>query len=161
VEVRKARAADAEAAAAIYNEGMAERVATFETRPQTAAEFERRIGSDRYPFLVADSDGRVVGFASASSYSDFEPYAGVAEFAVYVSSGSRGQGVGRQLVEALAAAAREAGFHKLIGKVFTTNDPSIRLLARCGFREVGVHLRHGQLDGDWRDVLLVERSLSG
>lgn len=161
MDVRHARAADAEAAAAIYNEAITERVATFETQPQTAADFERRIASDEYPFIVAELDGKVVGYAALSRYSDFHPYAGVAECSVYVASPARRGGVGQALLDAIGAEAGRSGFYKLIGKIFTTNATSARLLARCGFREVGVHLRHGQLDGDWRDVLLVERSLPG
>jgi phosphinothricin acetyltransferase len=62
-------------------------------------------------------------------------------------------------VNALAAAARERGYWKLIAKVFPANEGSIALLHRCGYRDVGLHLRHGELDGEWRDVLLLERSL--
>jgi phosphinothricin acetyltransferase len=63
------------------------------------------------------------------------------------------------LLEQLAATASERGLHKLTGKVFTTNAASIELVRACGWREVGVHLRHGRLDGEWRDVLVVERLL--
>jgi L-amino acid N-acyltransferase YncA len=78
---------------------------------------------------------------------------------LYVTAQERGRGVGTRLLNALAAAAEEAGFTKLIGKLFTGNERSAALVRRCGFREVGVHVRHGRLDGEWRDVLLVERPL--
>ena len=157
MEVRQAQIADVEAATEIYNEGIAERVATFKTSPQTPDAFRERIEEGRFPLLVAIDGDRVVGFVATSPYSEFPPYAGIAEFAVYVSSSVRRAGVGRALMEGLFAAAAEAGFYKLIGKVFTSNAPSIALLRDLGFREVGVHERHGRLEGEWKDVVLLER----
>ena len=148
-----------EAATAIYNEGIAERTATFKTEPQSPEVFQRALDEGKHPFVVAEHHGRVVGFAATSADSEFPPYAGVLAFAVYVTRAARRQGVGAELVEGLAEVARERGFYKLIGKIFTSNDASIRLLKRCGFREVGVHHRHGRLEGEWRDVLLAERWL--
>ncbi len=71
----------------------------------------------------------------------------------------RGRGLSTALTEALASTAEDSGFHKLVGKVFTDNTASVRLVERCGFRSVGLHRRHGQLDGEWRDVLVVEHLL--
>lgn len=157
--IRQARAEDAEAATAIYNEGIEERVATFQTSPQESERFREQIEAGRFPFLVAVDGNQVVGFIATSSYSDVPAYAGIAEFAVYVARDARRSGIGRTLLESLADNAREAGFYKLIGKVFTSNAPSIALLKECGFREVGVHERHGRLDGEWKDVALLERLL--
>jgi phosphinothricin acetyltransferase len=75
---------------------------------------------------------------------------------MYVASAARRRGIGRRLLEELAGAAERAGFYKLTGKIFTTNRPSVELLKRCGYREVGVHRRHGTLDSEWKDVLVVE-----
>lgn len=151
---------DAEAVAEIYNEGIRGRGATFQTNERSAADVEAWVADHaRYPVIVADDDGSVVGWARASSYSDFAAYAGVGELAIYVAEAAQGRGVGRDLVEALADASRERGYWKLIAKVFPTNESSIALLHRCGYRDVGLHLRHGRLDGEWRDVLLLERSL--
>src|SRR3954470_13504479 len=157
--VRAARDDDAAAIAAIYNQGIAEREATFETAPRSAADVAPLIGDPGQPLLVAEEDGRVAGWASVRRTSDRCVYAGLGEYTVYLDAAARGRGVGRTLLEALAAAAREAGYYKLIGKLFTSNAASIALARRCGFREVGVHRRHGRLDGVWRDVLVVERSL--
>jgi phosphinothricin acetyltransferase len=88
-----------------------------------------------------------------------ECYAGIAEASVYVDARARGRGIGTALTEALVAAAEDRGFHKVVGKLFTDNLPSIRLVEGCGFDSVGLHRRHGQLDGGWRDVLVVERLL--
>jgi phosphinothricin acetyltransferase len=157
--VRAARADDAAAIAGIYNVGIRERTSTLETRERAPEEVAERIGSDRYPFLVAELDGRVVGWAAASEYSGREVYAGVAECSVYVDPDARGRGVGTALLEALAVEAERRGLYKLTGKLFTTNEASTRLMRRGGFRVVGTHERHGRLDGEWRDVVLVERSL--
>jgi phosphinothricin acetyltransferase len=62
-------------------------------------------------------------------------------------------------MEAVASAAQERGYYKLVGKIFTSNAPSLALVANCGWREVGVHRRHGRLDGEWKDVVVVERLL--
>ena len=159
MEIRAARADDAAAIADIYNVGIRERTSTLETREREPAEIAARLGSDRHPFLVAELDGRVAGWAAASEYSGRDVYAGVAECSVYVDPVLRGRGVGAALLEALANECARRGLHKLIGKLFATNEPSIRLMERGGFRVVGTHVRHGLLDGEWRDVILVERSL--
>jgi phosphinothricin acetyltransferase len=157
--VREATLGDAGALAAIYNEAIAERVATFETEPQGSGVFAKWIEDERLPLLVAESGGRPIGWAGLAPYSDRSWYTGIGEFSVYVDGRARGRGAGAALVEELAGAAERSGFHKLIGKLFTDNAASIRLLERCAFSAVGVHRRHGRLDGRWRDVLLVERLL--
>jgi L-amino acid N-acyltransferase YncA len=155
VTVRPARTEDGPAWAAIYNQGIEERQATFETRLRTAEELSVQIART----IVAERDGRVVGWASISPYSTREAYAGVGEFSIYVDRGARGSGVGRRLLEDLCHHAEELGFHKLTSKVFPANDASLALMRRCGFRDVGVHRRHARLDGEWRDVVVVERLL--
>jgi L-amino acid N-acyltransferase YncA len=160
VLIRAARASDAGSIAEIYNIGIRERTSTLETREREPGEIAERIGMERYPFLVAELDGQVAGWAAASEYSGRDVYAGVAECSVYVNPELRGRGLGSALLEALADEAARRGFHKLIGKLFATNEASMRLMARGGFRIVGTHLRHGRLDGEWRDVILVERSLA-
>jgi phosphinothricin acetyltransferase len=152
--IRRATTADEEAIAAIYNQGIAERQSTFETEPRQPGDLSAAL------VLVAERDGRVVGWAAVSAYSDRCVYAGVGEYTIYLDRAARGAGLGRALLEALADAAQDAGYYKLVGKLFTTNEASIALARRCGFRQVGVHKRHGRLDDDWRDVLVVERSLA-
>jgi L-amino acid N-acyltransferase YncA len=106
---------------------------------------------------VAERGGRVVAWAAASPYCDrHHYYDGVREATLYVDRGARREGVGRALTEALARAAADRSLHKLTGKIFTTNEASIELVRACGWREVGVHYRHGQLDGEWKDVLVTE-----
>jgi L-amino acid N-acyltransferase YncA len=157
--VRGATAGDAEAICAIFNTAIVERRSTFETTLRSAADFEARVDDARLPLLVGASEERVLSWAGLTPYSSRECYAGIGEASVYVDDGARGRGTGTALTEALAGAAQERGFHKLIGKLFTDNAASIRLVERCGFDSVGLHRRHGKLDGAWRDVLVVERLL--
>ena len=105
--------------------------------------------------LVGERAGRVVGWARVAP-SPRACYSGVVEGSVYVLARERGQGLGSALVDALCVEAERAGFHKIVGRLFADNESSRRLVAKHEFREVGTHLRHGRLDGDWRDVLVVE-----
>lgn len=158
MDIRPARKGDAESVALIWNQGIEERVATFETAPRTAADVEPAIGA-ALPFLVAEAGGRVVAWAKLSEYSDRCVYDGVAEVSVYVDRDARGRAVGRALVDAICAAAEERGLWKVVGLLFPENAGSVALFESAGFRRVGLFERHGLLDGEWRDVLVVERSL--
>jgi phosphinothricin acetyltransferase len=158
--IRPATTADCEAVAAIYNEGIEERTATFETKLSSAADVRKWLrAGERLPLLVAEDDGVVVGWARILGYSDVRAYAGVGEVSIYVTAAARGRGTGRALLEGVQDVARELGYWKLIGKLFADNAASARLMHGRGWRDVGTHLRHAQLDGEWRDVLLVERAL--
>jgi phosphinothricin acetyltransferase len=158
VSVRLARAADGAPVAEIYNQGIAERGATFETEPRVAADLARRIGGDpRFPVLVAEEAGVILGWASIASYRDRRCYAGIGEFSVYVHRNARGRGVGRALLDRLVVEARRRGYWKLLSRVFPSNAGSLALCRSAGFREVGTYEKHGCLDGQWRDVVIVER----
>jgi L-amino acid N-acyltransferase YncA len=156
--LRPAVPADAPALTAIYNEGIAEREATFETRPREPGEVAAWI-AEGLPFLVAEGNGAIAGFARVSAYSDRCVYDGVGEHGVYVASAARGQGVGRALLLGLCDAAERSGYYKLTSRVFTSNEASRAVHRAAGFEEVGVQRRHGRLDGEWRDCVLVERLL--
>ncbi len=158
MHTRPATLADAEAIATIYNDGIADRIATFETRPRAAEDVRAWFGG-RYPVVVVEEGETLLAFASTSSYSPRECYAGIAEFSVYVARAARGRGAGRAAMLALIAAAEAAGFWKLVSRVFVENGASRALLLSVGFREVGVHQHHARLDGIWRDVVVVERLL--
>lgn len=159
--VRLATADDAEAIARIHNEGIADRIATFETEPRTPAQVASALADkgDRYPTVVVERDGQVVAWASAGPYRDRPAYAGVAEHSVYVARTARGTGAGGAALEALCRAYAERGFWKIVSRIFPENTASLKLHERCGFREVGVYRRHGQLDGRWLDCVIVERLL--
>lgn len=149
---------DCAAIAAIYNAGIAERRSTFETRPRTPEDIAGWLGG-RHPVMVVEDSGRVVAFASSGAYSPRACYAGVADFSIYVAPEARGQGAGRLAIHALLEACEAAGFHKLTSRVFATNTRSRAMLARLGFREVGLHEKHAPLDGVWQDIVVVEKLL--
>jgi phosphinothricin acetyltransferase len=161
LNVRLAAARDAEAITRIYNEGIADRIATFETEPRTAAQLASTLAEkgDRYPTVVVERGGEVVAWASAGAYRSRPAYAGVAEHSVYVARAARGTGAGRAALEALCRVYAERGFWKLVSRIFPENTASLALHERCGFRVVGVYRRHGKLEGVWRDCVIVERLL--
>ena len=162
VVVRAATVDDAAAIARIYNQGIEDRVATFETELRTATQIAGILEhyAQSHPAVVGVRDDQVIGFAWTSTYRARPCYAGVGEFSVYVARASRGSGAGHALIEGLAEACRQRGFWKLVSRIFPENMASRALCAATGFREVGVYVRHGQLDGVWRDVVIVERLLA-
>lgn len=140
---------------AIFAEGIATGHATFETEvPEWAAWDAGHLLSPR---LVARSEGSIAGWAALSPVSRRRCYAGVAEVSIYVAGRARGRGVGRALLEALAAAADGAGLWTLQAVMFPENPASVALHRRAGFRLVGRRERIGRLNGAWRDTLLLER----
>ena len=156
MRARQATLNDADAISGIYNEGIADRTATFETRARTAEEV-RAWFDGTHPIVVVEEDGVVAAFASTSSYRNRECYAGIAEASVYVAKAWRGRGAGRMALAALIESAERAGYWKLVSRVFPENQASRRLIQSLGFREVGTYEKHGKLDGVWRDVIIVER----
>jgi L-amino acid N-acyltransferase YncA len=153
---RAAALRDADAIARIYNEGIEDRVATFETRFRSADDV-RAWFDGVHPMVVVEEGDSIVAFAATFPYRPRDCYAGIAETSVYVSRANRGRGAGRIALEALIHAAQEAGFWKLLSRIFPENVASLGLVRKLGFREVGVYEKHGQLDGQWRDVVIVER----
>jgi len=156
VTARPARPADADSIARIYNEGIEDRAATFETRLRSGDDV-RAWFDGVHPIVVVEDSDRVVAFAATSSYRPRACYAGIAEASVYVSREHRRRSAGRMALQALIVAAQEAGFWKLLSRIFPENIASRGLVRQLGFREVGVYEKHGQLDGEWRDVVIVER----
>ena len=146
---------DAAAIAAIYNQGIEDRMATFETQPRTPTDVAAWFDGV-HPTVVVESSGQVVAFASTSTYRPRACYAGIAEVSLYVERSFRRRGAGRAAMSSLLAEAERAGFWKLVSRVFLDNQASRRLIASAGFREVGIYKNHGKLDGEWRDVLIVE-----
>lgn len=155
---RLAQSTDSELIAEIYNQGIEDRVATFETRLRSAADTMAWFDMS-HPIVVVEDEGKLVAFAATSTYRARPCYAGVAEFSVYVARQARGHGYGRAALLALIQEAERAGFWKLLSRVFVENTASRALLKSVGFREVGTYEKHGKLDGVWRDVVIVERLL--
>lgn len=161
LQIRAAQPQDVAAIAAIYNEGIRGRSATFEIQERTPQDIAAWFNSSHHPLLVATRDGEVVGWVHASTYRARECYAGIAEFSVYVAGQAKGQGVGNALMAAFIPACEKAGFWKILSRIFIENTASRRLCQKHGFREVGVYEKHGKLDDVWRDVVIVERLIEG
>lgn len=159
VLVRPARMDDAAAIAEIYNQGILARIATYETTLRTPEDIEQNLKNSegRFPYLVAEVDGAVMGWASVSTYRPRDCYRGIGEFSIYVHEDARGKGVGKVLLPELVTAAEQAGFWKLLSRVFLFNEGSRKLCKQCGFREVGIYERHAKLDDEWLDVVIVEQ----
>lgn len=158
MQVRIAIPDDAAAMARIYNDGIEDRIATFETKPRTEADVRTWFDA-AHPMVVVEEDQQVIAFASTSTYRPRGCYDGIAEFSVYVARAARGRGAGKVALEKLMEIAEQAGFWKLVSRIFPENQNSLRLVRSLGFREVGIYEKHGQLDGVWRDVVIVERLL--
>lgn len=155
MHVRLATSADAQAIATIYNQGIEDRVGTFETRLRNSAEVEEWFDG-RHPIVVVIEGSDVIAYASTSSYRTRPCYAGIAEFSVYVRRDWRGKGAGRLALSHLMRECEQVGFWKLLSRIFVENEPSRRLMRSLGFREVGIYEQHGQLDRVWHDVVIVE-----
>jgi L-amino acid N-acyltransferase YncA len=159
--VRPAQAADAQAIARIYSQGIEERIATFETEPRSTEDMLAYLAEreGRYPVIVAERDGQVVAWAAAGGYRPRACYEGVCEFSVYAAREARGTGAALAALQGLIDACEAAGFWKLVSRIFPENVRSRGLCRKVGFREVGLYYRHGKLDGEWRDTVIVERLL--
>ena len=155
VKLEPMREGDWPAVRAIYEEGIATGQATFETEtPSWETWNENHLATGR---LVARKRGQVVGWAALSPVSGRCVYAGVAEVSVYVTKKARGQGIGTALLQALIIDSEEAGIWTLEAGIFPENRASLALHKACGFRQVGYRERLGQLNGLWRNVILMER----
>ena len=139
----------------IYEEGIATGVATLATRaPDWLAWDSAHLSGAR---LAAEEDETVLGWAALSPVSDQPEYRGMAEISVYVTSDARGKRVGHDLLEALITASEEVGIWTLEARVLEENQVVVHLCESVGFRIVGVRERIGFLDGEWKNVVLLER----
>ena len=163
VSVRAADRDDLPAVAAIYAPYVAHTVITFETEPPDGAAWATRfdaVAERALPFLVAESGGEVVGYAYVGPWKERAAYRHTVEDAIYLAPGSTGRGGGRLLLDALLEAATAAGVEQVVAVIADAGDPaSVRLHARCGFREVGRLERVGFKHGRWVDTVLMQRSL--
>jgi L-amino acid N-acyltransferase YncA len=159
--VRPATAADAPALARIYNQGIEDRTATFETTLRS--EYDVLGWFDGvHPIVVVLDEPKhdVIAFARATEYRARECYRGIFEFAVYTDRAHRRRGAALLAMRELITRAREAGAWKLLSRLFVENEGSRALMAAVGFREVGTYYRHAKLEGQWRDVVIVEKFLA-
>ena len=155
VHIRDLRPDDWPEVGRIYSEGIATRNATFETEVPSWEEWDvAHFAPHRF---VAELEGEVAGWIALALVSIRCCYRGVGEVSAYVGKAARGRGVGTALLERLIESSEAAGIWTLETGVFPENEASLALLKRLGFREVGVRERIGQMDGVWRDVVLLER----
>src|SRR5438445_5101497 len=161
IAVRFATPRDAAAVAAIYNQGIEDRIATLETELRSADERRQWMAGRgaRHPVIVAEQAGSVIGWASLNPFNPRPAYDHVADFSVYVERGWRGKGVGRRLLETLISRGRELGYHKLVLAAFPFNHAGMALYKRLGFSDVGVYHEQGVLDGRWVHIEVMERIL--
>lgn len=146
---------DWDAIAQIYAEGMATGIATFETKiPDWRAWTKKYIPLCR---IIAETDGKVVGFAVLSQVSNREVYRGVAEVTLYVLEQYRGKHIGETLLNVLIDESEKHGYWTLNAAIFSENTTSINLHKKCGFRIVGLREKLGQRHGKWHDNYLMER----
>lgn len=158
--MRPATPANAAAIASIYAEGIRSETATVVSHPPTAEAMRQRVVSalPEHTWLLAERDrGHRVGRDDALSL--VPEYADVAEFSVYVSARHRCIGARRLLMTTLMTGVSATGIYKLTSRVFAGNPASRAMLAGVGFREVGTHIGHVRMNGEWRDVVVVEALL--
>jgi L-amino acid N-acyltransferase len=160
--VRDASANDLEGIFAIYDREVLHGTATFETQPRTAkerAEWFDAYDRARYPVIVADEGGRVIGWARLYPWSPRPAYLRTAENAVYVDASARGRGVGRELLERLIARARDMGIKVIVARIVTGNPASAALHRAMGYERIGIMRRVGEKFGRVLDVELMDLHL--
>ena len=160
--IRPATRDDAAAMAAIYNQAVLHSTATFDTEPETAE--ARAVWLDehtapQHPVLVAERDGRVVGWASLSRYSTRCAYEATVEASVYVEEAERGRGLGTSLNEAVFEAGRLGGVHAVLLRICTENVASLAMARNLGFFQIGAMREVGMKFGRMLDVMLLEKLL--
>lgn len=161
MSIRSATPKDAAACAAIYRPHVEASPTSFEERAPDAAEMGERIGeiSRRFPWLVAELDGAVRGFAYACPHRSRPAYRWAVDVSAYVDADHRGRGLGRELYEALLEQLRRQGYHVACAGITLPNQASVALHERLGFEYVGTYRRIGWKEGAWRDVGWWQRQL--
>jgi phosphinothricin acetyltransferase len=156
--VRPAELRDASDIGRIYIQATQDNLATFENFLLTPEERTSWVNehAGKYPLLVAELNGWILGWAALSPYRVRPAMDGIAELLIYIDRDYRRHGVGRELMRAVLALAEAAGHFKLVGRFLAHNDAGRRLCRMTGWREVGVHLKHTKLGEQWHDVVVVE-----
>jgi phosphinothricin acetyltransferase len=160
--VREATLDDTDAIRRIYNEGIADRVATLDESLKSGADLEQwwaDHSGGRYAVLVAEREGQIVGWVSLNRYSHRNAYRGVADLSIYVARHARGTGIGSALLERIERVARTAEFYKIVLFALATNRAGLALYGKMGYRLVGTFQNQGRLDGVFVDVIALEKML--
>lgn len=159
--IRRATAADAAGCRAVYGPYVRDTTVTFETEVPSVEEFAGRIARalERHDWLVAELDGRIVGYAYAGPVKDRAAYHWSCEVSVYLDPAARGNGLGRALYSELFARLKAAGFRRLLAIIAVPNEASVALHRALGFREAGRLERIGFKHGRWLDVAWMQADL--
>jgi L-amino acid N-acyltransferase YncA len=159
--IRLATEKDIDSIQMIYNQGIEDRIATLETETKDYSFmkdwFDKHNG--RYQVIVAEEGNKILGWASLNPYNNRAAYLGVADLSLYISRESRGKGIGGKLLEAIQIIAKENDFHKIVLFTFPFNQLGQGLYRNKGYREVGVFKNQGILDGQYVDVMAMEKLL--
>jgi L-amino acid N-acyltransferase YncA len=161
LRIRDAVLSDAAAIAAIYNQGIVDRIATLETEERAPEERQQWLAArgPRHPVVVAEVDETVVGWGSLNPFNPRKAYDFVADFSVYTERHWRGKGVGSALLCTLITRAKQLNYHKMVLSAFPWNAAGMALYQKYGFRTVGVYKEQGFLDERWVDIIIMERIL--
>ena len=156
--IRPAEIQDIPAITDIYNEAIANTVATFDTEPKTMEDHKHWLlaHDEKHPVLVAEIDGVVKGWIALSRWSDRAAYNGTAELSVYIHAHARGQGIGRALMERVIEAGRQAGLHTIVSRIAEGNAVSVHLHETLGFKEIGILREVGYKFDRWVDVVILQ-----
>jgi L-amino acid N-acyltransferase YncA len=161
IVIRESRESDISSIQEIYNQGIEDRIATLEVELKDESYmkdwYEKHKG--RFKVIVAEQEGKIVGWASLNQYSNRVAYDGVADISVYISREYRGRGIGKKLLVNLETIAEENAFHKMVLFTFPFNQLGQAMYRKRGFREVGVFKNQGILDGNFVDVMAMEKLL--
>ena len=157
---RAARQEDLPRILEIYNAAIADGKSACDERSRTLADKEVWFAEHypKYPVIVSETDDRISGWAALSPWARHDGYAKTVEISLYVDADFRERGLGKQLLEALVAAGQQAGFYVFVARILEGNDVSVRLHERCGFLHVGRQPQAMWLNGEWLDVILMQRN---
>lgn len=161
--IRAAELSDAEAVAAVYNHYVVHSIATYEEEPVSAEEMAGRMAEVReasLPWVVADDDGRVVGYAYATKWRTRMGYRFSVEISVYLAPGAEGRGLGSRLYRELFPLLEARGIHTVIGGIALPNDPSVALHEKFGMQKVAHFHEVGFKFGKWIDTAYWQRTLT-
>ena len=162
LEIRDVRGEDAEAVAAIYAHHVRNGTASYDLDPPSAAETAAKIArvtASKWPFLIAEAGGEVVGYAYVTQFRDRDAYAFTCEDSIYVHPQWTGRGVGKRLLGQLCARAERLGFRQIVGVIGGADPASIALHRSCGFEMAGRLAAVGWKMGRWLDSVYMQRPL--
>ena len=161
VIIRSSEESDINSILEIYNQGIEDRIATLETELKDYSYMKKWFDSHngRYKVIIAEYEGHIVGWASLNQYNNRCAYDGVADLSVYISRNYRGKGIGKKLLVGMDALAKENGFHKIVLFTFPFNQLGQGLYNKMGYREVGIFKNQGMIDGEFVDVMVMEKLL--